>query len=661
MANKIEFKILADTKTLEKTLGSASKKFTKLGKTLSVSLTLPIALLGAGMIKLASDAEETANKFDVVFRSIRDDARDWASDFSDSVGRSNEEIQRFSSGLGDVLKPLGFATDEAFELSKNMTKLALDVASFNNRQDADVIRAFTSALTGERESLKTLGIVINEVDVKQEAYTLGLVKQGEALSKTAKAQATISLLYKNTEDAQGDLLRTQDSFANQMKRLRGETENLGVAFGEVLLPSATALVKSLGETAKEMGKLDTSTIKFIITIGGILALMGPLLLLIGGVGLGFSALASAVTFSSGAIIILGGSIFTLTTALVALGGVGAAAFAGWKIGQVIDEIIQLNKVVNKLDRSLKEQAATQERSLAARGLTTQDVTAFAAKNAARVRQEALDAEIEQQVDHNAKILALDDALRIQTKELKEQEKQDLDELEDAKLETELITRDAKFQSFLADLILRREALENNGALTVEIEDKIAKQILKIKKLQSKNEGQILKEKFGLEAKLRARDVDNIDKTFSDIASLSKTAAQVIKAIDLGLSIISISKGVSKALGEGNFVKAALIAAQGAIEIATIATQSFAHGTDEIPRDQIAEVHRGETIIPKTFADAIRSNDLSLSGPSGEGGGGSGPVFDFTGATFNGVTEEFVEDIFTKASENIANNTLAFAG
>jgi hypothetical protein len=53
-----------------------------------------------------------------------------------------------------------------------MIKLAIDVASFNNVSDDQAINAFTKALTGERESLKSLGIVINETDVKKKAYTL---------------------------------------------------------------------------------------------------------------------------------------------------------------------------------------------------------------------------------------------------------------------------------------------------------------------------------------------------------------------------------------------------------------------------------------------------------------------------------------------------------
>lgn len=69
------------------------------------------------------------------------------------------------------------AQEEVDGLSVSLTKLAIDVASFNNASDEQAVHAFTSALTGEREALKSLGIVISEQDVLNKAYSLGLANQ----------------------------------------------------------------------------------------------------------------------------------------------------------------------------------------------------------------------------------------------------------------------------------------------------------------------------------------------------------------------------------------------------------------------------------------------------------------------------------------------------
>ena len=201
-------------------------------------------------IKIASAAEETQSKFNVVFRGMEDTMNKWAVGFANNVGRARQDIKAFSAGIADVLKPMGLETELAADMSKKMVQLALDVASFNNRQDADVIHSFTSALTGERESLKTLGIVIGEVDIKAEAYRAGLIKEGEELTSEAKALATINLLYEKSKDAQGDLERTSHTYANRVKALNAAMKNLKETIGNELLPIVTPYVKKLVEGVK---------------------------------------------------------------------------------------------------------------------------------------------------------------------------------------------------------------------------------------------------------------------------------------------------------------------------------------------------------------------------------------------------------------------------
>ncbi len=227
---------------------SFSKGFMKVGGIIAIGLAIKKAWDFATITKnFARDANEIKSKFNVVFKGLEQEALDWTKTFGDSIGRASSELQEFTGGLGDVLKPLGFTTKEALSMSQAMTGLALDVASFNNRQDKDVIRAFTSALTGERESLKTLGIVMSEADVKQEAYNSGLIARGKALTKTAKAQATMNLLFKNSTDAQGDLIRTGDSLANLEKRQQAQNKTFMEQLGNETIPTFKILTTYLTE------------------------------------------------------------------------------------------------------------------------------------------------------------------------------------------------------------------------------------------------------------------------------------------------------------------------------------------------------------------------------------------------------------------------------
>ena len=126
-------------------------------------------------------------------------------------------------------------SESATTLSTSMAELALDVASFNNKADADVIRDFQSALVGNHETVLKYGIKINEAALKQEAYNLGLYSGQGALAESAKLQARVNLIMQGTTDAQGDLIRTQADYANQAKTLQANVYQVYKDFGDLLI------------------------------------------------------------------------------------------------------------------------------------------------------------------------------------------------------------------------------------------------------------------------------------------------------------------------------------------------------------------------------------------------------------------------------------------
>ena len=225
---------------------------------------LAIAGVGGGMyaihrgfssiIKAASDAEETQAKFNTVFRGMSEEANKWAESFGQEVGRSKQSVKSWMAGLQDTFVPLGIARDEALKLAQGLTTLAVDVASFNNAADADVIRDFTSALVGNHETVRKFGIIISESAIKQEAYRQGIEKTYKELTDLEKVQLRYSLIQRGTTDAQGDAIRTSGSYANQVKRLSANWDNFKVMLGQEILPALTELIKSINENEEAIEK-----------------------------------------------------------------------------------------------------------------------------------------------------------------------------------------------------------------------------------------------------------------------------------------------------------------------------------------------------------------------------------------------------------------------
>lgn len=197
------------------------------------------------LVNLASDVQEMQSKSAVVFGVFRDQTVAALEEFGNEVGRATHELEGMASQVQDTFVPMGFARGEAAKLSVQLVKLAVDVASFNNASDTDTMSAFQSALVGNHETVRRFGVVITEGTLKAELFRMGIKGGADAASNAEKVQARLNLIIAGTSDAQGDALRTSDSYANRVKALQASLSELGVELGQILLPAATAIVEVL--------------------------------------------------------------------------------------------------------------------------------------------------------------------------------------------------------------------------------------------------------------------------------------------------------------------------------------------------------------------------------------------------------------------------------
>lgn len=195
------------------------------------------AIAGMGrFIKAASDAREQASQFKIVFGDFAGEADAFATSIQNSFGIAKSEMVALLAGLQDTFVPLGFSREQASSLSQSIAQLSLDVGSFKNLATGDVANRFTSALIGNHEAVRSLGISLTEATIKQEALSLGIIQANQEMTQEAKILGRLSLVFKGTSDAQGDLLRTQDEFANRLRGTSGRLKQLQEDIGNALLP-----------------------------------------------------------------------------------------------------------------------------------------------------------------------------------------------------------------------------------------------------------------------------------------------------------------------------------------------------------------------------------------------------------------------------------------
>ena len=264
-----------------KKLKALGERAEKVGKKMTLFVTAPLLAAGGAAIKLAMDAEESSNLFEVSMGDMVDVAKKWSEQLSDSLGINRFESQKLIGVFNVMLKSLGQNEQAAYDMSKGLTELGYDMASFFNLEPEEAFNKLRAAITGETEPLKRLGIVVNETTIKTWALNNGMIKQGETLDESQKILARYNVIMEATSLAQGDMARTLDSPTNKLRILKSRATETAIEFGMKMMPAFQGLLNLLEKGVKWFGGLSDASAVMIIKLAAIAAAIGPLLLGLG--------------------------------------------------------------------------------------------------------------------------------------------------------------------------------------------------------------------------------------------------------------------------------------------------------------------------------------------------------------------------------------------
>lgn len=303
LAFSLKDKFSKNADKIQNSLDSLDAKATKVSNSISqLKIGGAIATAGAAVSALflsqvnkASDLEEALNKSKEIFGAYSGEVENFANN-AFKIGLSRSDALDYVSDFGNLLTSGAKLNEEiAKDYSLSLTRAAADLASFNNRDIADTQRALRGAITGEFESIKSLGVKINMQELKKEVEATG-----KAFNNTTKTQAIYNEIMKQTIKAAGDFKRTSDGFANAKRILGAVFNNILIKLGQVALPIVKNLVKFLSSLAvKVMEFLETADgkrlLKFIFNLGLVLTAIG--LSIAGFAALRLAMLTSKVTFT----------------------------------------------------------------------------------------------------------------------------------------------------------------------------------------------------------------------------------------------------------------------------------------------------------------------------------------------------------------------------
>lgn len=201
-----------------------------------------IVEFGKKGIDLASDLEEVQNVVDVTFGDGADKIEAFAQSASSSFGLTELQAKQFSGTIGAMVKSMGLTDKAALEMSTALVGLTGDMASFYNLDHQTAFDKIRSGIAGETEPLKALGINMSVANLEAYALSKGIKTAYDKMSEAEKVQLRYGYIMQQTTDAQGDFVRTQDSYANQVRVLQNNLDTLAANVGSLLIPALTSAV-----------------------------------------------------------------------------------------------------------------------------------------------------------------------------------------------------------------------------------------------------------------------------------------------------------------------------------------------------------------------------------------------------------------------------------
>ena len=256
----------------EKYNASARKATTTTGKFTSGLKALNVAAVAITFRKIghfiAQDVtesnkyQEDLNLFTVALGQYAAEAQNYAEKVSDVMGIDPAQWLRNQGVFNTLLTGFGDTAERAQLMSQNLTQLGYDISSFFNISIEDAMQKLQSGISGELEPLRRLGYDLSQARLEQTALNLGIKESVANMTQAEKAELRYYAIMTQVTTAQGDMARTLEAPANQLRILQAQLTQAARAIGNIfipalnaILPYAIAVVQVIREIANALANL----------------------------------------------------------------------------------------------------------------------------------------------------------------------------------------------------------------------------------------------------------------------------------------------------------------------------------------------------------------------------------------------------------------------
>lgn len=245
---------------------STTGKFTSGLKALNVAaVAITFRKIGHFIAQAVTESnkyQEDLNLFTVALGQYAAEAQNYAEKVSDVMGIDPAQWLRNQGIFNTLLTGFGDTAERAQLMSQNLTQLGYDLSSYANIPIEEAMLKLQSGISGELEPLRRLGYDLSQAKLQQTALNLGIKESVANMTQAEKAELRYYAIMTQVTTAQGDMARTLEAPANQLRILQAQLTQAARAIGNIfipalnaILPYAIAVVQVIREIANALANL----------------------------------------------------------------------------------------------------------------------------------------------------------------------------------------------------------------------------------------------------------------------------------------------------------------------------------------------------------------------------------------------------------------------
>lgn len=211
------------------------------------------------------DYAESLNLFNVVLGDKSSEGMKFQNRLNEIFGANQTLTLQYQGYFHSMAQNMGIASDQAYILSENLTKLGFDIASLYNISDESAMQKLRAGLAGQTKPLRDIGLDITQQSLQPILDRLNLInadgtmKTVRQLSQAEKMIVRYIAILEQSASAHGDFANTIEAPANQLKIFNMQVKETSRAIGTLfigvissILPYINGFLMAIKEVMKSI-------------------------------------------------------------------------------------------------------------------------------------------------------------------------------------------------------------------------------------------------------------------------------------------------------------------------------------------------------------------------------------------------------------------------